>query len=295
MLKVVLALAGSLLMAGGVYGYFFYDNVKQTVNKKMHEPVETIDIQETEKKVKERESLHILLLGVDRHEGTSGRSDTMVVLTLDPTHDRMQMVSIPRDTRTTIEDLGTEDKINHAYAFGGTDMAVDTVETFLDISLDYYVRLNMEGMSQFIDSVGGITVENEFSFDHEDMTFEKGPLELNGREALGYVRMRKEDPQGDKGRNERQRQVIQAVIEKGTNITSVGKYGDILQVLGNNVSTNMSFSDMRNIAVNYRSSRENIETYQIAGEGQMIDDIYYLMVSDKEVEKVNQLIQKFES
>ncbi|SDI94423.1 LCP family glycopolymer transferase [Alteribacillus bidgolensis] len=294
-LKVVLILVGLLLIGGGAYGYYVYNDVKQTVDTKMHDPVSTIDIEHTQRKVKERETLNVLLLGIDERQGDSGRSDTMIVMTLDPNNDRMQMISIPRDTRTTIEGEGMDDKINHAYAFGGTEMAVDTVEKFLDIDLDYYVRMNMEGLAQLVDSVGGIEVENDRAFQHNGNLFKEGKIQLNGEEALSFVRMRKEDPDGDAGRNQRQRQVIQGVIEKGASISGVNKYQDILHVLGNNVSTNMSFENMRNLAMNYRSARSNIESYQMTGQGQRIDDIYYLIVSDEEIEKVNKMIEEFQS
>src|SRR5699024_12248826 len=96
------------------------------------------------KKVKATEPLNILLLGVDARESDKGRSDALIVLSLDPQNDVMRLISIPRDTRTTIVGKGGEDKINHAYAFGGTGMAVATAEDFLGIEVDYYFHLNMK-------------------------------------------------------------------------------------------------------------------------------------------------------
>src|SRR5699024_11327055 len=102
---------------------------------------------------------------------------------------------------------GVEDKINHAYAFGGTDMAVATVEEFLGIELDYYVHLNMKGMQELVDEIGPITVNNEVEWSDEKYDFPKGPVEMNGDKTLHFVRMRKQDPDGDFGRTKRQRQV----------------------------------------------------------------------------------------
>ncbi|WP_158735755.1 LCP family protein [Alteribacillus sp. YIM 98480] len=293
LLKIVLVIALLLLIGGGAYGYYIYDNVKQTVDTNMNDPVETIDYERTERKVEEQETINILLLGVDERDGDSGRSDTMIVMTLDPNKDSMQLISIPRDTRTVIEGTGNEDKINHAYAFGGTDMALDTVESFLDIELDYYVDMNMEGLAQMVDAVGGIEVENDFAFEQNGKEFEEGTIELTGDEALRFVRMRKNDPDGDVGRNQRQRQVIQGMIEKGASLSGMNNYMEILQVMGDNVRTNMSFENMTDLAMNYRSARENIETYQMTGEGTRIDDIYYLIVPEEEIEKVHKMITAF--
>ncbi|SEA37730.1 cell envelope-related function transcriptional attenuator common domain-containing protein [Thalassobacillus cyri] len=284
-----------IMLAAGAYVYSIYSNVKNTVDNDLHAPVSSIDTDLTKKKVKSKEPLNILLLGVDERNYDKGRSDTMIVMTLDPDNDRMQMISIPRDTRTEIVGKGIQDKINHAYAFGGSDMSVNTVENFLDIEIDYYVRMNMEGLEQLVDAVGGITVNNNLAFTNGSYEFPKGELNLNGKEALAFVRMRKQDPQGDAGRNERQRQVIEGVIDKGASLGGVNKIGEIMDILGTNVNTNMDFSDMRKLGTDYRSARKNTETYQIQGNGTRIDGVYYLNVPEEEVEKVNGMIEEYQS
>src|SRR5690625_6168887 len=108
----------------------------------MHNPVETIDTSLTKKKIKATEPINVLLLGIDALENQRGRSDAIMIMQLQPNDDAMTIVSIPRDARTEIIGKGFDDKINHAYAFGGPDMAVATVENFLDIELDYYVTIN---------------------------------------------------------------------------------------------------------------------------------------------------------
>src|SRR5699024_6869960 len=279
-----------LVGAGSAYGYSMWHNVQNTVDTKLHMPIDGIDTDITKKKMEEKEPINILLLGVDERSYDKGRSDTMIVLTLDTANDRMQLVSIPRDTRTEIVGRGTVDKINHAYAFGGSEMSVASVEDFLDIDLDYYVRMNMEGLAQLVSAVGGITVTNDRSFNQGGHSFDKGELQLNGEEALAYVRMRKNDPQGDLGRNDRQRQVIQGIINQGVNFKVVNKIDSIMNVLGDNMVTNMKFADMRNLATNYRSARKDISTYQMSGQGTKIDGIYYMQMSDEEVEKVHGMI-----
>ncbi|WP_174614756.1 LCP family protein [Virgibacillus ihumii] len=285
-LIVLLLLIGS----GSAYAYSIYHNVKSTVDDELHKPVEGIDVTASQKKVKEKEPVNILLLGVDERKHDKGRSDTMIVMTLDPAHNKMQLLSIPRDTRTKIIGKGFQDKINHAYAFGGSEMSVATAEHFLDIDLDYYVRINMDGLAQLVNAVGGITVNNDLTFTQGGYTFNTGKLQLNGDKALAYARMRKEDPKGDIGRNQRQRQVIEGVINKGAGLNVVNRIDNIMGVFGDNMATNMKFEDMRNLAMNYRSARKNINTYQMAGNGTMIDGTYYMMMSDEEVAKAHRMI-----
>ncbi len=301
--KILLAVIAVVVIGVGVYAFSIYHNAKQTVEEQMHKPVDSIDTSVGKKKVKDNEPLNVLLLGVDERSGDSGRSDALMVLSLDPEDDSMNLVSIPRDTRTEIVGKGYEDKINHAYAYGGTDMSINTVENLLDIELDYYVKMNMEGLSEMVDAVGGITVDNKTDWIDEGYYkkgyhYEEGKIELDGAKTMGFVRMRHFD--SDFARTGRQRQVFQAIVDKGASVASVNKIDDMIDVLGNNMETNMDFSDMKNLMMNYRDTRKNVVSYQMEGEGTYItnssgQDVYYLVVSDDEIQKVHDMIKKAKS
>ncbi|WP_188455801.1 LCP family glycopolymer transferase [Virgibacillus oceani] len=294
-LKIPLAIILVLALGIGAYAFSVYNNAKETVNKKMHEPVESIDYNATKKKVKATEPLNILLLGVDQRANDRGRSDALMVLSLDPTKDKMQLISIPRDTRTTIVGRGTADKINHAYAFGGADMSVATVENFLDIELDYYVRMNMEGLQELVDELGTISVDNEIAWNDGKYDFNIGPVEMNGDKTMHFVRMRKQDPNGDFGRTKRQRQVIQGIVNQGASMASVTKINGLIDILGNNMTTNLEFDDMKKLLTGYKDTRKNFVSYQVKGSGTKIDGIYYLIVPEEEVTKVHGMISEMKS
>lgn len=294
-LKLSLAVVLVLALGVGAYAFSIYNNAKQTVNEDIHQKVTSIDSEAGKKKISEKERLNVLLLGVDKRPGDSGRSDALMVLSLDPKTNKMQLISIPRDTRTTIVGKGFEDKINHAYAFGETDMSIATVENMLDIDLDYYVQMNMDGLSEMVDAVGGITVKNELDWYDEGYYkkgyhYAKGEMSLNGAKTMGYVRMRHLDPNGDFGRTKRQRQVIEAIIDKGASIGSVNKIDDMIDVLGKNMATNMDFDDMKDLFFNYKDTRKNMVSYMLKGSGTNIDGIYYYLVPDKELAKVHEMI-----
>jgi polyisoprenyl-teichoic acid--peptidoglycan teichoic acid transferase len=293
-LKVTLSIIVILIIAVAATGIYAANKAKSTVNT-MQKNSDSIDKKQSITKVKDQEKLNVLLLGVDQREDDAGRSDALMVLSLDPSNDSMKLISIPRDSRTEIVGHGTTDKINHAYAFGGVDMAIDTVENFLDTDIDYFAEMNMEGLSDFVDAVGGITVNNQLDWIDEGYYekgyhYAQGEIQLDGPKAMGYVRMRHLDPDGDFGRNARQRQVIQAVIDKGASINSVSKIDDILGALGNNVETNMDFSTMTDLFKNYRNVRQNSENYQMQGTGTTIDKVYYYEVSQEERDKVHDMI-----
>lgn len=291
MKKKILISLGSiiavLIVGIGGYAFYLYNSIKDTANK-MHVSVKT------EKKPdisKNAQPISILLMGVDQRPGDNGRSDTLIAMTLNPTKQTMQMISIPRDTRTEIIDRGTINKINAAYAYGGPQMAMDTVANFTGVKMDYFIRINMEALSSLVDAVGGVTVQNDLDWTDSGFHYAKGQLNLNGKEALGYVRMRHQDPNGDFGRNNRQRQVIMAIIDKAASITTVTHFSQILTALGNNVTTNMTFNEMMDIQKNYRNCRNNVSEYEVKGTGTKIGGIYYLEVSPAERAKVTNMLK----
>jgi len=280
-LKITMAIILVLILGVGAYAYSIWHSVEKTFTQ-THEPLNRDVSEKRSEKVSfsKRDPISILLLGVDQRAGDRGRSDSLILMTVNPKDQSMKMVSIPRDTRTEIVGKGTTDKINHAYAFGGVDMAVNTVEKFLDVPVDYYVQVNMESFKDIVDAVGGVTVNNDLNFDYDGYSFKKGDLTLDGKEALAYSRMRKQDPRGDFGRQMRQRQIIEGVIEEGASVQSLANYGTILDTIGTNVRTNLTFDDMKQIQSNYKDARRNVEQLQVDGKGEKIDGIYYYAVSD---------------
>ncbi|WP_413306879.1 LytR family transcriptional regulator [Bacillus sp. 1P10SD] len=286
-LKVTGIILFSLVIAGGAYAFTVYKSLKTAVVT-MHQPVERkIQVIRQEPVVfEEKDPFSVLMLGVDEREGDKGRSDTIIVLTVNPNTNSVKMLSIPRDTRTEIVGKGTEDKINHAYAFGGVPMSMDTVEKFLNIPIDYYIQINMEGFQDIVDAVGGVTVQNDLDFTQNDFHFAKGKITLNGEQALSFSRMRYEDPRGDFGRQSRQRQIIQAVINEGMSMSSLTNFSDIFTALGKNIRTNLTFEQMVDIKKNYRNAGKNIEQMEIKETGTMINKIYYGLVSPEEKQRI---------
>lgn len=293
--KVVGTLLLILIISIVGYVYSIYGHAKETVDKKMSKSIESIDTSEVKEKLDSNELLNILLLGVDERADDGGRSDSIMVLSLNPKQEKTTIVSIPRDTLAKIAGKGIETKINHAYAYGGVDMSVATVENLLDIDLDYYVELNMEGLSDLIDAIGGVTVYNELEWVDEGFYkagyhWKEGEIKLDGAKALGYVRMRHLDPQGDFGRTERQRKVINAIIDKGKSMGTVTKLNDVIDVLGDNLQTNMSFNDMKSLLLGYMDVTKNIESYMLQGENATIKGVYYYEIPDEELVKVHNML-----
>ncbi|WP_286229712.1 LytR family transcriptional regulator [Neobacillus mesonae] len=278
-----------LLLVIGIGGYAFsvYKSLTNAVDT-MHQPIDRKSDKRTEEvSLQNKQPFSVLLLGVDQRKGDKGRSDTMIVLTVNPKLNSVKMLSIPRDTRTEIIGKGTMDKINHAYAFGNEEMSMNTVENFLDIPIDYYIKVNMEGFKDIVDAVGGITVNNDIDFTQDKYHFPKGQVTLDGKKALAFTRMRHEDPRGDFGRQLRQREIIQGVLREGASLSSLTKYQSIFTALGNNVRTNLTFDQMMNIQKNYRSAAGKVDQMSIKGNGTKINGIYYYIVDDAEKQRLH--------
>lgn len=291
-LKVTTIVALILFAGVGIYGFMFYRSLSTALDD-IHEP---IDRKKSDKRVEEvtlekKDPFSVLMLGVDERTGDRGRSDTMIVLSVNPNLNSVKMLSIPRDTRTEIVGHGTVDKINHAYAFGGPEMSIASVENFLDIPIDYYMQINMEGFQDIVEAVGGITVNNNLDFSYGGSHFPVGEVTLNGSNALDYIQMRKQDPNGDFGRQQRQRLVIQGVIRKGASLNSITNFGPIFEALGSNIKTSLTFSEMVEIQKNYKTASQNIEHVTISGAGTKINGIYYLQVPDQERQRVQDIMK----
>lgn len=239
--------------------------------------------------LEKQESFSVLLLGIDTGDlgrVEQGRSDTMMVATISPKDKRTTIVSIPRDTYVDIVGRDTKDKINHAYAFGGAAMAMDTVEKYVDIPIDHYVSINMKGLKELVDAVGGVDVNNDFTFSQDGHDFTIGKITLNGTQALSYARMRYEDPTGDYGRQRRQRKIVEGVVKKILSLGGVSNYQSVLSVLASNMKTDMSFDEMKKIALDYREAFGTITQDQLQGEGFMQNNISYQKISDQELDRV---------
>ncbi|MBR2567143.1 MAG: LCP family protein [Paenibacillus sp.] len=299
-LGIKITIGAFLFVVVLLLGYFIYLylHVKSAAEEmyEPREPIKTVSI--TDQRgggdfpvdMENKEAFNALILGVDERANDRGRSDTMIVLSVNPAKQSILMFNIPRDTRTSIVGHGTEDKINHAYAFGGVNMSVQSVENMLDIPIHYYMKVNMEGFAQVIDMLGGVDVNNPFAFDYEGRRYEQGNIHLDGESALGFSRMRYDDPKGDLGRNDRQREIIQQVLKNTVQVSNMFQFESLLDEVSTHVRTDVTFDEMKQMFTNYRPVLNRIESIEIQGSGKKIDGIYYYMVDQKERDRIHRMI-----
>lgn len=238
-------------------------------------------------KLNSQEPFSILLIGTDERisEDSRGRADTIMVVTVNPQTKDAKIVSIPRDTLITLP--GTSDyipdKINSTYVYGYIPYLTTSVEDLLKIPIDSYAIMNFEGLVALVDAVNGVEIESDMAFSiKDDKTGEiqeiaEGRHILDGREALGYARMRKEDPEGDFGRQKRQQQIIESLISRLLRFDSFNNYKEIISALGQNIETSVTSNQAQTIFSNYRQAASDIDKLTIEGEDQYVFFPHYAL------------------
>jgi polyisoprenyl-teichoic acid--peptidoglycan teichoic acid transferase len=276
-----------LLMMAGIVGYYAYEiwsaaNKAYDPREKSAKRSQAVDIH--------KDPFTVLLMGVDERKGDVGRTDTLILITVNPRQRQAWMMNIPRDTYVSISGHG-KDKINHAYAHGGSKLTIETVEQFLDVPVDYFVKVNMLGFEKIVDELGGVDVRVPFDFAYNGYTFHQGVMTMNGKEALAFTRMRKSDPRGDLGRNERQQLVIKAILHKSTSLGSISRLDNVFQRLGENVKTDISPLQLLAFQQIHRAI-DQMNTLHLKGHGDYIGGVYYYIVDQEERNRVQRLLRQ---
>ncbi|MFB5661014.1 LCP family protein [Alteribacillus sp. HJP-4] len=277
----------SFLILGGAAGYFAWklSDVAADTNETLERGKKS-DLRDEAVDPKQ-DNFSVLFMGLDDRDSTlEGRTDAMVLATFNKDNKSVKMVSIPRDTLVNIPGHG-EDKITHSHAYGGTDLAVSTVEEMFDVPVDYYVKLNFNAFIEIINALDGIEVNVPFDFTEQDSTgkhdqiaLKEGEQMLDGEEALAFVRMRKQDPRGDLGRGERQQEIIEALIRRSASISSIRNYDDVLQSIEKHMKMNFTFGNLISLH-RYTGSIDNIDQMQLEGSDTYLGGVYYYQPAEQ--------------
>jgi LCP family protein required for cell wall assembly len=259
------------------------------------------------------EPLTMLLLGVDKRPDDEGgsRSDTMILVRIDPATESASILSIPRDTKVIVPGFGVQ-KVNAAYAFGeansdevqggGPGLTMRTIEANFGIHVDYYAEVDFAGFEKIIDTVGGVTIDNPYAIKDDEypadgnnymrIYFPPGWQHLDGENALIYARTRHDD--GDAMRSVRQQQILLALREQAMNLNLISNAAELLGELGDSVRTDLSFNQSLELArLGARIDQANIhqvslmpaleDGYSYDAEG---NSIYYLVPNWNDVAAV---------
>lgn len=284
--KMLLSFVLMVILSIGAYAGYLYWKVEHTLQKmtRPSHPGTSVDRVPLDDSITEK-PFAVLVLGKDtRAETGSLNTDVIIVGVVNPKLRKVTLVSIPRDTKVKIPGLRAPHKANYAFAYGewkkerdlqrgevpevdGPTVAKETFGRLLDIPIDYYVLIDFEGFVKTVDALGGIDIEVERDLVYHDPTdgtrinLKKGFQHLDGEETLGYVRHRLDDRgwryySNDFERNERQQKVLRALAEKAQSMGVLTALGELLDVAGEHIRTDLTPSQMKALAWTFRSVKD---------------------------------------
>jgi LCP family protein required for cell wall assembly len=284
-----------LLLAVG-FGWKAWQNIKMT-SSNMYTSSGAVKRRNAQKVLAQRRPVSILLLGTDTGalgRSYKGRTDTIMIMTINPQTKKTTLVSIPRDMKVNLPDYPAESpsKVNAAYTYGGVKETINVLQKHFNIPIDYYVLVNMGGLKKAIDQVGGVTVTSPLTFDYEGSHFEKGQsYHLNGTTALRFSRMRYDDPQGDYGRQQRQKLIITALLKKSISYKTVLNQ-KFLNSISHSSKTDLNFNNMVTLATHYRKATKNIKQDHAQGTSTDSGGESFEVVSNDEQQRVSNLLRQ---
>ncbi|GEK33607.1 LCP family protein [Kurthia sibirica] len=256
------------------------------------------------------EPFSILVLGVEDYATgkETGRADTQIVMTFNPKKNKVNLVTIPRDTRVQIDHAGQYTgvhKINAAMTYGGLNqygaekLQLETTEKLLNIPIDAFVTVNFDGFRDVVNALGGIDIDIKYPFWEDNIytkqriNFDKGLAHLSGEEALAFVRMRKREVNNLYNRDERQRQLINATIEQAKSAGTLLKVGELTKIFGENVKTSLSVSDLFAIQSQYlKMDTLKMVSKELTGSEQRINGVSYFVANYEDLKVMSTTLRK---
>lgn len=293
--NIFIALVLILFISLGAYAVIAFHNLKTSTDT-MYQKSGLNNSKNSNSLLEKHKPISILIMGTDTGalgRNYKGRTDTMMIMTINPKTNKTTLVSIPRDMKVNLPSYPeySPAKINSAYTYGGIKEAIKTVENHFNIPINFYVLVNMGGLEKAIDEIGGIDVTSPLTFNYLGANFVEGEKQhMDGETALKFTRMRYQDPQGDYGRQERQRLVIEALLKESISPTTVLNQ-KFLNSISSQMRTNLTLDDMKDLALDYRKATKNIKSTYVKGTDQNIDGISFQVVSLEQRQEISDLIR----
>lgn len=290
--KVVIGIVIAILVIIGLGAGYVYAMLNKTNKVELNKNNLGIN-EEAQNEATKSDITNIALFGVDAPQGQVGRSDADMILTIDNKHNKIKLTSLMRDSYVNVKGHGMT-KLTHAYAYGGPELALNTINTNFDLNIDKFITVNFTSLPNVINKLGGIDmnitkgdlkyingyIDSINNYDHTNSPHitSTGMQHLDGVQATAYCRIRYDG--GDQRRTERQRRVITAVFDKIKN-SPVTDYPGILNQLLPLVTTNISSNEFISLGKNIIDTGANkIDELRVPCDkhenGKLIKGVYYM-------------------
>ncbi|TJX14763.1 LytR family transcriptional regulator [Tissierella creatinini] len=244
------------------------------------------------------DSINFLLMGVDSkdvEDSIGTRTDTLMVFNVDKSSGEISILSIPRDTRVKIEGRKYKEKINHAHAYGGPELTLETVSNLLNLDLEYYVIADYNFARRFVDLIGGVEIDVPMDMYYEDPTAEPpllidlkaGNQILDGDESLQYLRFRKGYKNADLGRIEAQQGFMKSMVNRTLRPINIIKVPQMYAAYNDYITTNIPLSTIAKFGLSaLKYDLDTMNTVTLPGESKMVSGLSYYVHYEEETQKL---------
>lgn len=249
------------------------------------------------------EPFTIYLCGADLSSGeditSTGRGDVNILLTVNPKTAKVNLQVIPRDTFVYIPCRGGSSKLSYSGWWGGVQSSIESIEEKFGVEINYYAKLNFNGLVDLVDALGGVTVYSHYTYTAGEYSFVKGENFVNGEKALMFARARKMLPENELSRGQHQMELIKGIFRKFAQNPTYENSMAVLDSLSNNFVTNLpeeDFYEAFKLVVRLLPELQTMENHTIEGTYQWHNDEirgayqYYYYPAEGEIEKVRNRI-----
>ena len=289
-LAVTIAVIVSLLLVGvAVAGVFYVRSIGNKINAVSNSDPELAKLLQDGQASPPGDPFYMVLMGSDARPGeTTARSDSLMVARVDPKNKKIQMISIPRDSRVNIPGYGIQ-KINAAAAWGGPALVIKTVKELTGLPISHFVDLNFNGFRDVVDAIGGVWIDvpqdiydtQASAYGKAYATVKKGYQKLDGRHALTFVRTRHTLVDGDFGRMRNQQAFIKALASQALSLSNMFKASSIINAIASNLDTDLTPAQMADLVLQFKGMKSSeIDSANAPGGAKYMDGISWVVLDE---------------
>jgi LCP family protein required for cell wall assembly len=306
-LTITILVSLLLLMAGGAFGAWTYVRSLDTkINRVVAADSALAGQLSGDAPKAPGEPFYMLLMGDDRRPGeTKARSDTLILARVDPKLKKIQLISIPRDSRVDIPGYSAPQKINAAAAWGGPALAIKTVKELTGLPIAHYLTVDFNGLRGVVNALGGVWVDvpvlidarvnKRSAWETQNRLIQKGYQKLNGTQALAFVRARHSFADGDFSRMRNQQLFIRALVKQGLSLSSVVKAPKIIAAVSDNLSTDFTVAQLADLAAQFKGMKDaDLESATAPAKNAFIDGIAFVVIDEAQFDKMLARMRKGE-
>lgn len=287
-LAITVAVIAGVLILGSIVGAFAYiHSIGNKINAVTNSDPELAKLLQQAQSSTPGEPFFMVIMGSDTRPGESQqRSDSLMVARVDPQGKKVQLISIPRDSKVEIPGHGTT-KINAAAVYGGPSLVIQTVKQLTGLPISHYVNVNFAGFRDVVDAMGGVWIDvpqdiydtQASAFGKKYATLKKGYQKLDGAHALTFARTRHYFATGDFQRMKNQQALIKALASQALSLSNVFNATSIINAVASNLDTDMTPAQMADLVMQFKGMKSSaIDSANAPGAAKYVNGISYVVL-----------------